>query len=309
MLLRLFLLCIALAALLCARGASAQPRPDSALHQALWDTIQTILARHPEATVAVAVRDPQTGLALDVRADRPFHAASTMKVPVMIEVFRQAEAGRFSMDDSLVVENAFRSIVDGSPYRIEDDSDDAIYARLGQPMAVRDLVYQMITVSSNLATNLLIEHAGAGAVQRTIEALGAGTMRVLRGVEDLKAYRQGLSNTATAAGLAVLLEAIMQGKAVSPEADSAMVHILLDQRFNTMIPAGLPEGARAAHKTGWITAIHHDAAIVYPEGDPAESRPYVLVVLTEGIEDEDVSAALGAAVARAVHGALRPAVE
>ena len=224
-----------------------------------------------------------------------------MKVPVMIEVFRQAEAGRLALDDSLEVENAFRSIVDGSPYRIEDDSDDAIYERLGGKMAVRDLVYQMITVSSNLATNLLIGHVGADSVQQTIERLGTDTMRVLRGVEDIKAYRQGLSNTATAADLARLLEAIMQGRAVSPQADAAMVEVLLDQRFNTMIPAGLPEGARAAHKTGWITAIHHDAAIVYPE----EGAPYVLVILTEGIEDEKESAALGAEVARLVHEALR----
>ncbi|MDX1546380.1 MAG: serine hydrolase [Rhodothermales bacterium] len=293
------ILCLAAAA--CGGEPDAMPDPRAALR----DTLETLLAQHPEATVAVAVRDPETDFALDLRGDRPFHAASTMKVPVMIEVFRQAEAQRFALGDALRVENRFRSIVDGSAFRIEDDSDDAIYARLGETMTVRDLVYQMITVSSNLATNLLIDFVSADTVQATSERLGTTTMRTLRGVEDLKAYRQGLSNSATAADLATLLERLMQGTAVSPEADRQMVEILHAQRFNTMIPAGLPEGTRVAHKTGWITEIHHDAAIVYPE----DGAPYVLVVLTEGIADEAASAALGAEIARAVHAALRPGAE
>jgi len=243
-----------------------------------------------------------TDAVLDLNGDRAFHAASTMKVPVMIEVYRQAALGRFALDDSLLVENAFRSIVDGSAYSIEDDSDDSIYERLGRKMSIRDLVYQMITVSSNLATNLIIDYVSADSVQATCEELGTQEMKVLRGVEDIKAYRQGLSNSATATDLAVLFDALLRGAAVSPEADRAMIDVLLDQQFNTMIPAGLPEGVRVAHKTGWITRIHHDAAIIYP----ARGEAYVLVILTEGIDDEAVSAALGAEITRAVHAALRP---
>ncbi len=224
-----------------------------------------------------------------------------MKVPVMIEVYKQAKLGRLSLDDSLVVRNAFRFIVDGSPYRIEDDSDDALYEHLGRNMAVRDLVYQMITVSSNLATNLLIDQISADSVQATIERLGTKQMRVLRGVEDLKAYRKGLNNTTTSADLATLLDALLHGHAVSRMSDLAIIDILLERHFNTMIPAGLPADVRVAHKTGSITGIHHDAAIVYP----ANGEPYVLVILTEGIADEDESAALGADIARAVHATLR----
>ncbi len=283
--------------------AACRARPDAMpAADSLQQTIEKIVAQRPEATVAVSVRDAQTATALSLRGERVFHAASTMKIPVMIEIYRQAARGRFSLDDSLVVENAFRSIVDGSRFRIEDDSDDALYARLGHKMPIRELVYQMITVSSNLATNLLIDFVSADSVQATSERLGVTTMRVLRGVEDLKAYRQGLSNTATAEDLATLLEALRRGEAVSPEADRAMIDVLLDQRFNTMIPAGLPAGTRVAHKTGWITEIHHDAALVFP----AQGEPYVLVVLTEGIEAEEASARLGAEIARAVHAALRP---
>ena len=265
------------------------------------EALDTLLAAHPDAVVGVTVRDAATGTRLDLHADRLFHAASTMKVPVMIEAFRQAHLGRLSLDDSLTVRNAFRSIVDGSPYRIEDDADDALYARTGQRLPIRELVYQMITVSSNLATNLLIDRLTADSVQATCRRLGASRMQVLRGVEDLKAFRQGLNNRTTAADLAALLEALLEGRAVSPGADREMIDILHDQRFNEMIPAGLPEGVRVAHKTGWITAIHHDAAIV----EPPDGAPYVLVILTEGFAAEAESAAIGAAIARAVHAALR----
>jgi beta-lactamase class A len=268
---------------------------------ALQAPLEPILARYPDATVGIAVRDPSTGTTFDWNADRRFHAASTMKVPVMIEVFRQAQHGHLALDDSLTVRNTFRSIVDGSTYRISDDSDDALYDRLGDAMSMRSLLRRMITRSSNLATNLVIERVSADSVQRTAERLGAERMQVLRGVEDIKAYRQGLSNTTTAHDLATVLQALMQGRAVSPDADLAMIGLLLDQEFNTMIPAGLPADTRVAHKTGWITGIHHDAAIVYP----ADGAPYVLVILTEGIDDHDTSSRLGADIARAVHAELR----
>lgn len=285
-----------LAAAGCAPSASP---PDPA---ALGRTIDALVAAHPDATVAVAVRDAATGTTFDREADRLFHAASTMKIPVMIEVYRRVGLGEMALDDSLEVRNAFRSIVDGSPFAIEDDSDDAIYDRLGSRMAVADLVRHMIVVSSNLATNLLIDHLGAASVQATSEALGTTRMQTLRGVEDLKAFELGLSNRTTAADLAVLLEALRDGRAVSPALDSAMVAVLTAQEFNEMIPSGLPEGTRVAHKTGRITEIDHDAAIVYPAG----GGPYVLVILIEGLADPDESEALGAAITSAVHAALRP---
>ena len=268
-------------------------------HQDMETTLHEILAQYPEATVGISVRDLETGTAFDYNSGRVFHAASTMKVPVMIEVFRQAEEGRFSLDDSLLVTNEFRSIVDGSAYTLDtvDDSDTEVYAMADKRVPIRWLVDRMITVSSNLATNILIEFVGADSVQTTIERLGTMTMHVYRGVEDLKAFDQGLNNTATAEDLAALMQALAQGRAVSPQADSVMVEVLLRQQFRDIIPAGLPTNVRVAHKTGSITRIHHDAAIVYP---PAR-KPYVLVVLTEGVEDGARSARLGAEIASVMH--------
>ena len=267
----------------------------------LQDKIEAVISEYPNATVAVAVRDASTQTTLDILPDRSFHAASTMKVPVQIEAWRRVRDTDLSLDSTLEVKNSFRSIVDGMPYSIGEDSDDEIYERLGERMTISELIYQMITVSSNLATNLLIDFLGAESVQETVDSLGAPGMQVLRGVEDLKAFELGLSNSTTSRALATLLEAISQGKAVSPAADSNMVKVLLDQAFNEMIPDGLPSDVLVAHKTGQITQIHHDAAIIYPPNSP----PYVLVILIEGLDEDTESAALGAAIARTVHTALR----
>ena len=267
----------------------------------LQDKIESVIREYPDATVAVAVRDASTQTTLNILPDRSFHAASTMKVPVQIEAWRRVQDKNLSLDSTLEVKNSFRSIVDGMPYSIEEDSDDTIYENLGGYMTISELIYQMITVSSNLATNLLIDLLGAESVQETVNSLGAPGMRVLRGVEDMKGFDRGLSNTTTARALATLLEAISQGKAVSPAADSNMVAVLLSQSFNEMIPVGLPPDVKVAHKTGQITRIHHDAAIIYPPNSP----PYVLVILIEGLEDDTESAALGATITRTVHAGLR----
>jgi beta-lactamase class A len=200
------------------------------------------------------------------------------------------------------VVNDFRSIVDGSPYGLSpaDDSDSTLYGRVGGLASVRELLELMITVSSNLATNILIDRVEAARAQQTALALGADSMQVRRGVEDSKAYRAGLNNTTTARDLGVLFTAIARGRAASAGACREMTGILERQHFNEGIPAGLPAGVRVAHKTGWITGTRHDGGIVSAPG----GRRYVLVVLTRGIQDEQASARLIADIAGLVHGAV-----
>jgi beta-lactamase class A len=119
---------------------------------------------------------------------------------------------------------------------------------------------------------------------------------VLRGVEDQKAFDKGMINTTTSADLATLLSGIENGKVLSGASSAEMRDILLAQEFNEKIPAGLPPGTRVAHKTGEITAVSHDAAIIYPEG----RKPYVLVVLTKGIRDPQQASTLIADISRIV---------
>lgn len=214
-----------------------------------------------------------------------FHAASTMKTPVMIELFRQAEEGRFSLTDSITVKNEFRSIVDSSRYQmdISEDSEGGLYELVGKQRTIRDLIDDMITMSSNLATNILIEQVGATKVTETMRSFGADSILVLRGVEDLKAYEQGLSNRTTAHDEAIIYERLARGETVSEESSEAMIEILKQQKFNEMIPAQLPEGVEVAHKTGWITGVNHDCGIVLlPDG-----RRYVLVMLSKNAPDRE----------------------
>ena len=250
------------------------------------------------ADVAVSFRDLATGDSLDIGAEVEFHAASTMKLPVMLEVLRAAEAGRLGLDQRILLVNRFHSIADGSPYSLDaaEDSDSLMYERVGRRVPVRELMERMIVRSSNLATNALIAIVGAEQTNASARALGATHIRVRRGVEDAKAYAAGMNNTTTSADLAVLLQRIERHEAIGAESARLMKEILLRQEFNDEIPAGVPRGTPVAHKTGSITATLHDAAIVYPPG----RAPYVLVVLTRGIPNEPVARALITDVSRLV---------
>jgi len=265
----------------------------------LADRIRARIAAVPGAQVGVAFHRLGTNDTLYLDADGSFHAASTMKVPVMVELFRQVDAGGLSLDQQILLVNQFGSIVDGSRYALDpgDDSDSAMYRRAGERVTVRELMTHMIDRSSNLATNALIALVGAARTTTAMRSLGAMHIRVLRGVEDQKAFDQGLNNTTTARDLAIILEAIQNGRAASPGSCDRMRDILLHQAFNDEIPAGLPPGTPVAHKTGQITGHLHDAAIVYPRGGP----PYVLVVLTRGIPDEAVARSLIADLSRLVY--------
>ena len=266
---------------------------------ALRDSIMTRIAVSPGATVAVSYVDLETGESVSINEDTVFHAASTMKIPVMMEVLRRAQSGSFSLDQGVLLVNQFASIVDGSPYSLDasEDGDTALYARIGERVPIRDLMRRMITRSSNLATNQLIALTGAANVTATARSLGAARIQVLRGVEDQKAFDRGMINSTTSADLAALLIAIEKGQALSSASSAEMRDILLAQEFNEKIPAGLPPGTRVAHKTGEITAVSHDAAVVYP----ANRRPYVLVVLTKGIRESALSSALIADISRLVY--------
>ena len=289
-------LALACAALLCAASTG---RAQAESTRELWGTIERLVAESGAETVAVAFRDLRTGRELLVNERASFHAASTMKVPVMFEVYRQAREGSLRLDEGVPVKNEFKSIADGSAFSVspEDDSEQTLYKKVGRTETVRELVRLMITESSNLATNILIERVTPARVMSLLRRMGARDMKVLRGVEDGKAFERGMNNTTTARDLLVLFRALAEGRAVSPEASREMLDVLAAQKFNEGIPAGLPAGVRVAHKTGSITKIEHDAGVVYPPG----RGPYVLVVLVRGLADEKRAHKLIADISRAVY--------
>lgn len=254
--------------------------PLVALSQSIADKIALA-----EGTFAVAFADLKTGDTLFINSHEPFHAASTMKTPVMIELYKQADAGLFSLDDSILVKNDFSSIVDGSSYQMQvsDDSESVLYERIGTMMPIRELMYEMITQSSNLATNILIELVDARKVTATMRDLGANNIEVLRGVEDIKAFDKGLSNSTTAFDLMKIFEAIGRDEIISEDACQEMMEVLYAQKFNDIIPVLLPREVRVAHKTGSITGVQHDSGIVVlPSG-----HEYVLILLSKELPSEE----------------------
>ncbi|HLM54953.1 MAG TPA: serine hydrolase [Pyrinomonadaceae bacterium] len=284
---------LCLLALACALPAAARAQFP------LEKKIGELAAEAGAETVAVALYDLEKGHYFFHNPDDTFHAASTMKVAVMMELYRQAHERRLSLDRLVPVKNEFKSIADGSPFSVSasDDSEQTLYKKVGSTETVRELMRLMITESSNLATNILIELVTPERVRELADGMGAKGVKVLRGVEDSKAFERGMSNTTTARGLYVLLRAVAERRAVSREASEEMERVLLAQKFKEGLPAGLPAGFRVAHKTGSITRISHDAGIVYPPG----RKPYVLVVLTRGVADGARARRLIADISRAAY--------
>ena len=269
----------------------------------LKQKIENVLANE-KGNFAVAFKDMNTGRQLLINEQEEFHAASTMKTPVMIEVFNQVKEGKLSLEDSFLVKNQFRSIVDSSLYSLDsiDDSESEIYRHIGEKRTLYDLMYEMIVASSNLSTNLVIELVDAKKVMKTMRQLGAKKIKVLRGVEDNKAYELGLNNTTTAYDLMVIYEKIAEGKAVGKKSSDEMINILSQQEHNDIIPAELPKDVKVAHKTGWITGVHHDSGIVIlPDG-----RKYVLVLLSKNLEDDSAAVKAMAHVSRLIYDYENP---
>jgi len=245
--------------------------------------LEEYIAQYTGKTIAVAVQDLETGTTIHINADKSFHPASTMKVPVMMEVFHQVSQGLFALSDSIEIVNSFTSIADGSKYALDivDDSETSLYVRIGESESIQELTLLMIVRSSNLATNILIEKVGAKQTNAFLQELGIQGVNVARGVEDNVAFRLGMNNNATARGLTQMMTLIAEGKVVSKEASQHMIEIMLRQEFNESIPALLPKSVRVAHKTGWTGEFYHDTGIVFPDN----RKPYAISILTRGFPE------------------------
>jgi len=290
----LTLLPLSLLLLACATGARPAAKTGPA---ALANRLEPYFQRQG-VTIGVAYRNLGTGAFYYHEEDTSFHAASTMKVPVMMALFQAVDSGELRLAEPIAVRNEFQSLVDGSPFALDpkEDGDPDFYQALGAARPLEELIRRMIVRSSNLATNLLIDKIGASRANDLMRSLGAYRIQVLRGVEDQKAFDAGLNNKVTAKDLEIALTALAKGETFTPASREKMIEILKAQEFNEKIPAYLPKGIPIAHKTGDITGVHHDAAIVFPPGE----APYVLVVLTQGFQDEKEADRVIAEISRVV---------
>lgn len=269
----------------------------------LRENIEEIEKSSRATRIGVAVCDLESGLEFEYRANEWFHAASTIKIPILVGVFGAVDRGEFVLHSRLHVRNRFLSVVDRSPYRLRSsrDANSEVHEAIGKMMQIQELAHHMIATSSNLATNLLVELVGLEKLQATMDQLGvADGIELRRGVEDDKAFEAGINNRVTADGLLKLLKLIAEEKAFSPHLSRRMLDILHSQEFNSGIPAKLPEGTRVAHKTGEISTVAHDAGVVYL----VKRKPYVLVILTEWDPDTGGRSETIAKISKAVHDCI-----
>lgn len=266
-------------------------------------------------TLGVSVYDYLSGGGWNFEGDRWFHAASIIKLPVLIALFEGIDQGRFSLYSRLHVRNRFLCALDGEPFRVDPvrDADPEVHAAIGRTMKLRELAERMIVRSSNLATNLLINLIGVDQIRSVLERLNVSGVDVRRGVEDDRAFACGINNRMTPNGAVALLRAIVGAESISPESSTRMLEILSNQQLAGTIGPGLPDkirqAARVAHKTGDISTVSHDAGVVFLPGRP----PYLVAIFAEssgeGRERTDTGAAASGivyeCVAAAGEGLLR----
>lgn len=267
----------------------------------LRHAIDEIVAQSEATACAIAVQDCESEFRFALNGDRIFHAASTIKVAILLALFKAIDERRMRSGDSLHLRNHFRSAIEGTPFRLDADSDGypQLYRLVGRTAKLSDLAQNMIIWSSNLATNLLLGHVGTEAATQTLKDAGVSGVHLRRGVDDNKAHEQGMNNETTAQGL-VELFSVLRGDFLSKASRDQVIHILLGQRFDSMIPAGLPPHATVAHKTGEISTVCHDAGIVYLP----EREPYILAILTESKANAEARRALVASISKAVYAAV-----
>ena len=196
----------------------------------------------------------------------PVIAASVIKIPIMVEAFRQFEAGELNPRQTYRIKAEDKMPSCGALNRMHD----------GLEVTMRDLVELMIVLSDNTATNILIDILGIARVNATLEAEGLKVTRLRRKLFDKAGMEAGLSNHVCAREIGLLLERMYAGTLVSPEASAQMLEILRNQKLNGKMPFFLkPRGVACAHKTGEDDGITHDVGIVYAR------RPFVLCMLSE----------------------------
>src|SRR5437660_7200600 len=162
----------------------------------LYRSVLKIKKDHDLEELGISFWDAQTTIQWSFNADHYFHAASTMKLAVLLGVFRQIDRGELALDSPVHVRNRFTSIVNQEPFMLDlgRDADPDVYGHLGKTLTVKELAYWMITKSSNLATNLLVDVVGIPTIQHALDELEIDGVRILRGVEDQAAFDAGLNN-------------------------------------------------------------------------------------------------------------------
>ncbi len=230
------------------------------------------LASAPDAVVGVAIKDLRSGEETTINGDEVFPVASAIKIPILAEVYRQAEQGKFRLTDVVSVPSSVRA------------GGSGILNELGTSsvaMSIRDYAVLMIVLSDNTATNLLIDRVGMDNVNRLLQSVGATSTKLQRVMMDLKSATEGKENIGTPKDLMRVLDKMYRGELVSKGASADMLFILRKPKEGPL-RAGLPETVELADKTGTVEGVKCNAGIVF-----LQDSPYIICVMTKLLQKEE----------------------
>lgn len=254
-------------------GSDDSSRKSQEVQQAIGSAVAPY-----EGSVSVVVSGVNgNGVECAVDAEAPRTSASMIKLAILATLFDAVDDGTLSLDEVVTMTSA--DIVGGT------GSIQSMSA--GSAFTLEELAGYMISDSDNTATNLLIDRLGMDAVNTEADKIGLDQMVLERKMMDEDAMAAGRENYTSAEDVATVLRLIAEGRLTDQQCSDMAREYLLAQSDVDGLPAGVPEGVEVAHKTGTLTNVEHDGGIVYAD------EPYVIVVLTEGIPNDEATALIG----------------
>jgi beta-lactamase class A len=276
---RLVLFLIAVLPCVPAIGQCCPEKPTTEKRQVLWLKLQKQLASIDEGldgAMGLAVKDLTSGETFFIHGDEIMPQASSIKIAVLANLYRQAQQGKLRLTDEYVVRAS--DLVTGS--------DIMLGLTPGATrLTLRDLATMMVAVSDNSATNVLIGRVGMENVNAMLDSLGLHATRLRRQMMDLKAAGEGRENVSTPREMMTLLETIYRGKLLNKEMTADFIKVLSTHKESSLLQ-GLPDDAVAASKPGELEAVRNDSGIIF-----VKNRPYILCVMTTYLKDEKEGAA------------------
>ncbi len=255
----------------CAQNDAGAPAKQQLLWQKLESSIHDV-DNNLDGVLGVAVLDLTSGQSFLLHADEVFPQASSIKIAVLAELYRQAQAGKLKLTDLYTV--ASSDLVPDS-YIMEGLTPGVT------KITLRDLATMMVAVSDNSATNVLIDRIGIDNVNALMESLALSHMRLRRKMMDLKAAGEGRENISTPSEMMTLLEALYRGKVLNKEMTDDFFKVLSTPKKDSFLPRDLPEDLRVANKHGELEGVRTDSGIVF-----LSKRPYIICVMTTYLRRE-----------------------
>jgi len=236
--------------------------------QILWQKLDASVHQvsdHLDGVAGVAIKDLTSGQTILIAPDEVFPQASSIKIAVLAELYRQAQQGKLKLTDLYTVHKS----------DLVPDSDIMGGLTPGTTrITLRDLATMMVAVSDNSATNVLIDRVGMENVNAWLDSLRLSHTRLGRKMMDLKAASEGRENISTPREMMTLLEAIYRGKVLNREMTDDFFQVLSTHK-DSWILRDLPEGLRIANKPGALEGVRNDSGIVF-----LANRPYAICVMT-----------------------------